>query len=80
MVVIYTLSHLDKNALSYGAVFNLKKDFHLEGDQYSWLGSIVYLAQLVVQPLTAFALVRLPLAKFVCINVFLCKLDSHQPS
>lgn len=71
MLIIYMLSHLDKNALSYGAVFDLKTDFHLKGDQYSWLGSIIYLVQLVVQPFSAYALVKLPIAKFVCANVFI---------
>ncbi|ORY28041.1 major facilitator superfamily domain-containing protein [Naematelia encephala] len=71
MIIIYTLSHLDKNALGYGAVFGLQKDYHMHGSQYSWLGSIIYLVQLVVQPLSAWALVRLPIAKFVIANVFI---------
>ncbi|RSH83783.1 hypothetical protein EHS25_005398 [Saitozyma podzolica] len=70
MMITYTLVHLDKNALSYGAVFDLQTATHLVGSQYSWLSSIIYLAQLVVQPISSFALVKLPLAKWVTINVF----------
>jgi hypothetical protein len=75
MFLIYSLVHLDKSALSYGAVFNLQKETHLEGAQYSWLTSIIYLVQLVVQPISAYALVRLPLAKWVIFNVFCCASD-----
>ena len=78
MFLIYSLVHLDKSALSYGAVFNLQKETHLEGAQYSWLTSIIYLVQLVVQPISAYALVRLPLAKWVIFNVFCCELRTGQ--
>jgi hypothetical protein len=74
MMITYTLVHLDKNALSYGAVFDLQTATHLVGSQYSWLSSIIYLAQLVVQPISSFALVKLPLGKWVTINVFCCEL------
>jgi hypothetical protein len=74
MMITYTLVHLDKNALSYGAVFGLQKATGLVGTQYAWLTSIIYLSQLVVQPLSSFALVRFPLAKWVTVNVFCCKL------
>ncbi|WWC87433.1 uncharacterized protein L201_002322 [Kwoniella dendrophila CBS 6074] len=70
MFIVYTLVHLDKSALSYAVVFDLKKDTHLVGKQYSWLGSIIYLMQLIVQPLSAWALVKLPIAYWVVGNVF----------
>ncbi|WWC60049.1 uncharacterized protein I303_102612 [Kwoniella dejecticola CBS 10117] len=70
MFIVYTLVHLDKSALSYAAVFDLKKEAHLVGKQYSWLGSIVYLVQLVVQPLSAYALVKFPMSWWVVGNVF----------
>lgn len=69
MMLIYTLVHLDKNALSYGAVFELQAETGLVGAQYAWLTSIVYLTQLVWQPLSAFALVRFPMGKWVTLNV-----------
>lgn len=39
---IYFLQQLDKSTLSYASVFNLAKDTHLVGYQFSALGSIVY--------------------------------------
>jgi MFS family permease len=56
--------------LSYASVFGLVQDTHLVGLQYSWLGSIVYVAQLVFQPLVAYLLVKLPIGKFAGVMVF----------
>ncbi|OTA55815.1 MFS general substrate transporter [Hypoxylon sp. EC38] len=64
MLTVYFLQGLDKATLAYASVFGLIHDTRLVGDQYSWLGSIVYLAQLVMQPPLAWLLVRLPIAKF----------------
>ena len=67
----YFLQALDKATLSYASVFGLVDDAHLVGHEYSWLGSIVYLAQLVAQPLIAYMLVKLPLGKFLAVIVLL---------
>jgi MFS family permease len=64
MLGAYFLQQLDKSALSYSSVFGLVKDAHLVGEDYSWLGSIIYVAQLVMQPLVAYFLVKLPTGKF----------------
>lgn len=46
---------------------------HLHGQQYSWLSSIVYIAQLAFQPLSSFALVKFPVKWWVLFNLFGCK-------
>jgi hypothetical protein len=69
ILFVYFLQALDKATLAYASVFGLIKDTGLVGNQYSWLGSIVYVAQLVAQPLVAWALVRLPLGKFLAVTV-----------
>ncbi|KAL2416568.1 hypothetical protein ABEF95_000087, partial [Exophiala dermatitidis] len=61
----YFFQQLDKSSLSYVSVFGITSDAHLHGRQYSWLGSILYLAQLVMQPLAAFLLVKLPTGKLI---------------
>lgn len=66
---VYFLQALDKATLAYASVFGLVDDAHLVGQQYSWLGSVVYLAQLVAQPLIAYLLVKLPLGKFLAVIV-----------
>ncbi|KAF7357794.1 hypothetical protein MVEN_00825400 [Mycena venus] len=69
MLGIYFLQQLDKSTLSYASVFNLAKDTHLVGFQYSALGSIVYAAQLVWQPVSSFLLVRLPVGRWLAFNI-----------
>jgi len=66
---VYFLQALDKATLSYASVFGLVKDAHLGGQDYSWLGSIVYIAQLVLQPIIAYFLVKLPTGKFAAVMV-----------
>lgn len=61
----YFFQQLDKSSLSYVSIFGIQKDAGLVGRQYSWLGSILYLAQLVMQPLAAFILVKLPTGKVI---------------
>lgn len=46
---VFFSQYLDKQSLTYTAVFGLKKDLHLKGTQYSWLTSGFYLAQLASQ-------------------------------
>lgn len=70
LLCIYFLQSLDKTALSYAAVFGLIEDTNLVDDQYSWLGAIVYVAQLVWQPVVAYFLVKLPTGKFIATMVF----------
>ncbi|KFG84134.1 allantoate permease [Metarhizium anisopliae] len=70
MLFVYCLQSLDKTTLSYASVFGLIEDTNLVGEEFSWLGSIVYLAQLVFQPLVAYSLVKFPVGKFSATMVF----------
>ncbi|OAL48502.1 allantoate permease-like protein [Pyrenochaeta sp. DS3sAY3a] len=72
LLSVYFLQSLDKTTLSYASVFGLIQDANLDpnSQQYSWLGSIVYIAQLVMQPLVAVLLVKLPMGKFMGVMVF----------
>jgi MFS family permease len=67
----YFFQQLDKSSLSYVSIFGIQKDAGLVGKQYSWLGSILYLAQLVMQPLAAFLLVKLPTGKVIACAILL---------
>ncbi|KAH8680562.1 major facilitator superfamily domain-containing protein [Xylariales sp. PMI_506] len=67
----YFFQQLDKSSLSYVSIFGITTDAHLVGKQYSWLGSILYLAQLIMQPLAALILVRLPTGKVLAAAIFL---------
>ncbi|KAJ5369024.1 Major facilitator superfamily domain general substrate transporter [Penicillium cataractarum] len=67
----YFFQQLDKSSLSYVSIFGISDDAHLVGRQYSWLGSILYLAQLVMQPLAALILVKLPTGRVLAAAIFL---------
>ncbi|GAB7352001.1 hypothetical protein MBLNU459_g2520t1 [Dothideomycetes sp. NU459] len=60
LVWIYFLQILDKSVLGFGALFGLQTDTHLTGNQYSFVGSIAPIAQLVVQPFTSILIVKVP--------------------
>ncbi|KAI0169856.1 MFS general substrate transporter [Hypoxylon sp. FL1284] len=59
----YFFQQLDKSSLSYVSIFGIMEDANLKSIEYSWLGSILYLAQLIFQPLAALLLVKLPTGK-----------------
>ncbi|KAK8029297.1 hypothetical protein PG991_006353 [Apiospora marii] len=57
---VYFLQILDKSVLGYAATFGLRESTRLVGDQYSLVGSILPIAQLVSQPFLSFLIVRVP--------------------
>ncbi|KAI6082857.1 MFS general substrate transporter [Hypoxylon rubiginosum] len=61
----YFFQQLDKSSLSYVSIFGILEDANLKSMEYSWLGSILYFAQLIFQPLAAFLLVKLPTGKVI---------------
>ncbi|KAH7361857.1 major facilitator superfamily domain-containing protein [Plectosphaerella cucumerina] len=64
MLAVYFLQGLDKATIAYSSIFGLIEDTNLKGDQFSWLGSIVYVAQLIAQFPLAWLLVKLPIGRF----------------
>ena len=64
MCVVYGLNYLDKTTLSYASVMGIKKDIHLVGNDYQWLGSMFYFGYLGWEYPTNRLLQRLPLAKY----------------
>ncbi|KAL0058349.1 hypothetical protein AAF712_014983 [Marasmius tenuissimus] len=71
VLLVYFLQQLDKSSLPYTSVFNIIEKTGLQGTRYGWLTSIVYLAQLVWQPISSYLLVRLPISKYLFVNVFM---------
>ncbi|KAF8629981.1 hypothetical protein AX17_005546 [Amanita inopinata Kibby_2008] len=65
MFAIYFLQYMDKQTLSFSSVFGIRQDAHLIGSQYSWLGSILFIAEILCQPFSAYLLVRLRLSYYV---------------
>ncbi|CAA7267484.1 unnamed protein product [Cyclocybe aegerita] len=65
MFIIYFLQLADKQILSFASVFGISSDTDLVGEDYSILGSMLYIAQVVAQPISAYILVRLRLSKYI---------------
>jgi len=51
---------LDKSVLGYASIFGLQQDTGLKGNQYSLVGSIAPIAQLVWQPFSSILIVKVP--------------------
>jgi predicted MFS family arabinose efflux permease len=59
LCMVYFLQSADKGIIGLTAVYGLKTDAKLKGNDYSNIGNIGYYAQLAVQPIAAWALVKL---------------------
>jgi MFS family permease len=55
-----TFQILDKSVLGYASIFGLQEDTGLKGNQYSLVGSIAPIAQLVWQPFSSILIVKVP--------------------
>ncbi|KAM0788138.1 hypothetical protein ACM66B_001303 [Microbotryomycetes sp. NB124-2] len=70
LVWVYFLQILDKSVIGYSAVFGLRENAGLVGNQYSTIGSIGYFAQLGAQPFGAWLLVKIPIRTLMPVIVF----------
>ncbi|KAI0015915.1 allantoate permease [Xylariomycetidae sp. FL0641] len=70
MLGTYFFQSLDKGTLGFSSVMGIQDDAHLTGDQYNWLGTLLYLGVLVGEYPTNFLLQKLPVAKYLAANVF----------
>ncbi|OJJ45187.1 hypothetical protein ASPZODRAFT_69492 [Penicilliopsis zonata CBS 506.65] len=71
MCLIYGMNYLDKTTLSYSSVMGITEDLHLEGTNYSWLGSIFYFGYLGFEWPTVRLLQALPIAKYSAMCVII---------
>ncbi|OAA51922.1 Major facilitator superfamily domain, general substrate transporter [Metarhizium rileyi] len=68
LFVTYMLNFMDKIILSSAAVFGLRHDNHLKGQEYSWVSSIFYFGYLVWEYPTTILVARLPTGKYLTAN------------
>ncbi|KAK2601613.1 hypothetical protein QQS21_004848 [Conoideocrella luteorostrata] len=64
----YMLNFMDKIILSSAAVFGLRDDNHLRGQEYSWVSSIFYFGYLFWEYPTTILIARLPTGKYLTGN------------
>ncbi|TDZ33967.1 putative transporter [Colletotrichum spinosum] len=65
------------NALGFAAIFGLRQDTNLKGQEYSWLGSIFYFGYLAMELPSLWIMNRVPIGKYIgtcltCWGVAIC--------
>lgn len=58
LCMVYFLQSCDKGIIGLTAVYGLKTDAKLHGNDYSYIGNIGYYAQLGIQPVAAWLVVK----------------------
>ncbi|KAJ5695229.1 hypothetical protein N7536_005641 [Penicillium majusculum] len=72
MICTYFLQALDKGTMSFSAIMGIKDDANLnDGQKYSWLTTCIYIAVLIVEYPTNWIIQRVPLGKYLGINIVL---------
>ncbi|PGH12278.1 hypothetical protein AJ80_06792 [Polytolypa hystricis UAMH7299] len=61
-----TLGAVDKVALGTAALYGLREDLHLEGQQYAWAGSILPIGAIVGMWPSSYLMHYFPTAKYLC--------------
>ncbi|KAG4253884.1 hypothetical protein FPRO06_11177 [Fusarium proliferatum] len=70
LVWVYFLQILDKSVLGYGAVWGMREDTNLSGNEYSMVSSMAPIAQLVWLPFSSWLMVKIPHRIFMASLVF----------
>ncbi|EED13903.1 2-ketogluconate transporter, putative [Talaromyces stipitatus ATCC 10500] len=71
MTITYLIQTLDKGTMSYASIMGIVSDAHLVGQQYSWMTTILYLIILCVEYPENYIIQRVPIAKWLFLNVIL---------
>jgi hypothetical protein len=71
LFVLYFLQYLDKNAINFANTYGLKQGTNLQGQDFSWLGSIFYFGYLASQFPSGYLIQRLPVGRVVSVTVII---------
>ncbi|KAL2868991.1 putative 2-ketogluconate transporter [Aspergillus lucknowensis] len=72
MVCTYFLQALDKGTMSFASIMGIREYSGLEdGQKYSWLTTCIYIAVLIVEYPTNWIIQRVPIAKYLSLNITL---------
>ncbi|KAM3077746.1 hypothetical protein ACMFMG_007069 [Clarireedia jacksonii] len=69
MILTYFLQAIDKGTLAFTSIMGIKKDAHLVKQEYAWLTTCIYIAILVIEYPTNWIIQRVPIAKYLGLNV-----------
>ena len=70
LAVCYAFFYIDKTTLSYAAIFGIREDLNLVGNDYNWLSSMFFFGFLAWAFPTNFLMQRLPVGKYLGFNIF----------
>lgn len=65
----YALQSIDKNTVSYAAVFGVREEIGLKGTEFSWIGAVFYLGYMLWEFPTSMMLQRFPINYFMSATV-----------
>ncbi|KAA8647848.1 uncharacterized protein ATNIH1004_006550 [Aspergillus tanneri] len=71
MTISYILSFVDKGILSTAAVYGMRADLNLKGQQYSWTSSIFYFGYLLWQYPNSIFMQKLPIGRWIGSMIFM---------
>ncbi|KAI1080453.1 major facilitator superfamily transporter [Whalleya microplaca] len=71
MCLVFFLQYLDKQSLSYAAVFGVIDDLDMTSTEYSWCTTVFYIGQLVAEYPFMYLMSRLHLTKFVGVTIII---------
>uniref|UniRef100_A0A8H7N6Y8 Major facilitator superfamily (MFS) profile domain-containing protein n=1 Tax=Bionectria ochroleuca TaxID=29856 RepID=A0A8H7N6Y8_BIOOC len=71
MIVTYFTQSLDRGTMSFASIMGIIDDAKLGHNQYSWFTTIMYLVVLVAEYPENWILQRVPIAKWLSINIIL---------
>lgn len=67
ITLVYGMNYVDKAALSWAVLFNLKKDINIDGSQYSWVSAIFYFGYLGAEYPANYIIHKFPVHRIICI-------------
>ncbi|KAK4096176.1 MFS general substrate transporter [Parathielavia hyrcaniae] len=69
MITTYFLQAIDKGTLSFASIMGIVQDTNLQGAEYSWLTTCIYIAILIVEYPQNYIIARVPIAKYLSFSI-----------
>ncbi|TFL04974.1 major facilitator superfamily domain-containing protein [Pterulicium gracile] len=69
LAVCYFFYYVDKTTLSYAAIFGIREDLNLQGQEYAWLSSVFYFGWMAWAIPTNLIMQRSPPSTYLGINI-----------
>jgi len=71
LAITFGLQYLDKITISYAAVYGMRTDLGLVGQEYSWTNSLFYFGYMVGELPANYLLQKFPIGKFAGVNLII---------